>query len=139
LTKYPFLSHTLPLKILSDCIRFSLLWISQIIICLQGKVVILTSNPHPGEPVPRAYIPPWQGGPVTHPGIAFPFRHHLRLVGLREGILTRLHTGTFSSLVNHYFLTTASSVVEYGLSVCFEISIDKIYITLNSGKNHRFR
>jgi hypothetical protein len=39
--------------------------------------------PQPGGPGPRIYIPRAQGGPVMHPGTGFPFRHLLRLSGLR--------------------------------------------------------
>jgi hypothetical protein len=39
--------------------------------------------PKPGGPGPRIYISQEQGGPVMSPGTGFPFRHLLRLAGLR--------------------------------------------------------
>jgi hypothetical protein len=39
--------------------------------------------PQTGGPGPRIYIPQEQGGTVIPPGIVFPFRHLLRLAGLR--------------------------------------------------------
>jgi hypothetical protein len=50
---------------------------------LQGKVVSPASNPQPGVPGPRIYIPQEQAGPVIHPGTRFPFRRLLRLAGPR--------------------------------------------------------
>jgi hypothetical protein len=40
--------------------------------------------PQPGGPGPRIFIPQEQGGPVIPPGTGFPFRHLLRLAGLRR-------------------------------------------------------
>jgi hypothetical protein len=39
--------------------------------------------PQPGGPGPCIYIPPEEGGPVITPGTGFPFRHLLRLAGIR--------------------------------------------------------
>jgi hypothetical protein len=39
--------------------------------------------PQPGGPGPRIDIPQEQGDPVIPPGTGFPFRHLLRLAGLR--------------------------------------------------------
>jgi hypothetical protein len=39
--------------------------------------------PQPGGPDTCIYIPQEQGGPVTPPGTAFPFRRVLRIAGLR--------------------------------------------------------
>jgi hypothetical protein len=51
------------LKTISYCLRFGL--------------------PQPGGPGPRIYIRQEQRGPVIPPGTGFPFRHLLRLAGLR--------------------------------------------------------
>jgi hypothetical protein len=55
--KEPFFSHSLPQKILSDLIRFSLHWISQQYFLLQSKVVSLTSNSQRGGPGLCIYLP----------------------------------------------------------------------------------
>jgi hypothetical protein len=49
-------------------------------------------NPQPGGVGPRICIPQEQGGPIIPPVTGFPFRHLLRLAGLRWRHSTRLHT-----------------------------------------------
>jgi hypothetical protein len=83
LTKQPFLSHSLPKKILPDCVRVSLTFEFVTIFFLQSKVVSLVSNTQPWGPGPSINIPQRQGGPVIPPGIGFPFHHLLWLTGLQ--------------------------------------------------------
>jgi hypothetical protein len=46
-------------------------------------IVLDSRLPQQGGPGPRIYIPQEQCGPVISPGTGFPFRHLLRLAGLR--------------------------------------------------------
>jgi hypothetical protein len=52
-------------------------------IFFKEKFLSPASNPQPGGPHPCIYVPQRQGCPVIPPGTGFPFRHLLRLSGLR--------------------------------------------------------
>jgi hypothetical protein len=54
------------------------LWISQQIFSCRARSSAFRPTPNQ-----EAFVPQWQGGPVLHPGIRFPFRPFLRLAGLR--------------------------------------------------------
>jgi hypothetical protein len=59
------LNHSLPWKILPDCIRFSFLWISQQHFFVTLSPLRLTPNLE--DLVPVFMPPPWQDGPVITP------------------------------------------------------------------------
>jgi hypothetical protein len=79
-SKEPFLSHSLPLKIMLDLsisswirssgFHFFGFWNTNFF--LQFKVISLASNPQCGGPGLCIYDPQWQGGPDT-PRIWVPF------------------------------------------------------------------
>jgi hypothetical protein len=89
LAKQPFLSHSLPHKILPD-----LSWMrpsdshffgfrNNSFFFLRSKVVSFASNRKPGGPGLCIYVFQWQGGPFIPPDTGFPFSRLLRLAGLR--------------------------------------------------------
>jgi hypothetical protein len=91
LAKQPFLSHSVPQKILPYLIRFSLFRTPQQK-CLQSKVFSLASNTQPGGLGPRIYVPRdrvAQLYPQTLGSLVFAFYVSR---GYGGGILTRLHT-----------------------------------------------
>jgi hypothetical protein len=74
--------------------------------------------PQPEGPDPRIYIPQEQGGPFVPPGSKFPFRHLLRLSGLRWRYSNPPPHGRQTSSVNSEKLLDSLSVIP---SVSYEI------------------
>jgi hypothetical protein len=60
-------------------------------------------HPQPGWQGPHIYVPQEQGGPVTPPGTGFPFRHLLRLTGLRRRYSNPLPRGVTCFIVRFSF------------------------------------
>jgi hypothetical protein len=92
--KQPFLSHILPYKILSDCIRFSLLWISQEVFSFyRARSSVLRQTPNLEQQV-SVFMPPsdrvaqlYLQAPVSL------FVAFYNSQGYGGGILSRLHAG----------------------------------------------
>jgi hypothetical protein len=98
--KQPFLSHSLPKKILPglswlDQQVFTSLDFATLIFFLQSMVVSLASNPQTGGPGFCSYVPRLEDGPVIAPGTGFPFRRLLRLAELRWRYSNRPPHGGF--------------------------------------------